>query len=65
MGTQPEYSAVANAILKLIQADVAALPGWEQGWVPPAMEAPLAGAAAKLAVDTLDAYRANQAKGQA
>jgi len=65
MATQAEYSAAANAILKIIKADVAALPGWEQGMVPEQFEAPLAGAAAKAAVDAVDAYRANEAKGQA
>jgi hypothetical protein len=59
MATQAEYSAAANAILKLIQQDIATqVPAWEQGFIPAAMEAPLAGAAAKAAIDAVDAMRA-------
>jgi hypothetical protein len=51
--TPEQYTVAADAILKVIQGDVAALPGWEQGMVPAAMEAPLAGAAAKAALDAV------------
>jgi hypothetical protein len=51
--TQAQYTLAANAILAVIQADVAQLPGWEQGMVPASMEAPLAGAAAKAALDAV------------
>lgn len=62
MATQAEYTAVANALQKLIQADVNAdVPGWAQGMIPADLAPSLAGACAKLAVDTLDAYRAKEA----
>jgi hypothetical protein len=64
MATAAEYTAVANALLKLITADINAdVPGWARGMIPADMAPQLAGAAAKTAIDTLDAYRANEAKG--
>lgn len=61
MATQAEYSAVANAILVLINQEIATqIPEWEQGMIPDAFKAPLAGAAAKVAVDTLDTFRAKE-----
>lgn len=66
MATQSEYTAVANALLKLINADIEAdVPGWARGWIPDNMAPSLAGACAKVAVDTLDAYRADEQRGQA
>ena len=64
MATQSEYTAVANAILVLIRQNIATkVPGWEQGLIPDDLELALAGECAKTAVDTLDAYRSNEAKG--
>lgn len=51
--TQAQYTIAANAILAVIQDDIAQLPGWEQGLIPASMEAPLAGAAAKAALDAV------------
>jgi hypothetical protein len=58
--TQAQYTIAANAILAVIQTDVAQLPGWEQGLVPASMEAPLAGAAAKAALDAVFATLPSQ-----
>jgi hypothetical protein len=61
MTTQAEYTAVANAILKIINGEIAAdVPGWAQGMIPAGMASSLAGACAKTAVDTLDAFRAGE-----
>jgi len=60
MATQAEYTAVANAVLKVINGEITAdVPGWAQGMIPAGMATSLAGAVSKTAVDTLDAYRAN------
>jgi hypothetical protein len=62
-GTQAEYSAVANAMLKQIHGDIAAkVPGWEQSFIPADLAPTLAGELSKIAVDTLDAYRANETR---
>lgn len=61
MANQAEYSAVANAVLKVITGEIAAeVPGWAQGMIPAGMASSLAGACAKTAVDTLDAFRAKE-----
>lgn len=66
MGTPDEYTAVANAMLKQIKGDIAAkVPGWEQSWIPADLAPTLAGELSKIAVDTLDQYRANEKAGQA
>jgi Domain of unknown function (DUF1906) len=63
MATQVEYTAVANAILKVINGEIATdVPGWAQGMIPAGMASSLAGACAKTAVDTLDAVRASKAQ---
>ena len=49
-GTENKGKLGANAILAVIQDDIAQLPGWDQGLIPASMEAPLAGAAAKAAL---------------
>ena len=61
MPTQAEYTVVANAILKVINGEIAAdVPGWAQGMIPVGLASSLAGACSKTAVDTLDAYRISQ-----
>lgn len=60
--TQGDYTAVANALVKLILAEEQQLPGWEQAWIPQDKIPAAAGAAAKVAVDALDAYRATRSK---
>ena len=60
MATQAEYTAVANALLKLMQTEEQQLPGWEQAFIPQDKLPAAAGTAAKVAVDALDAYRAQQ-----
>lgn len=64
MATQPEYSAVANALVKECNAAIGALQGWEammvRQYITPDKIASGAGAAAKIAVDTLDAFRAQE-----
>lgn len=57
MATQGDYTAVANALLKLAMAEEDKLPGWERQWIPNEKLPEAAGTAAKVAVDTLDAYR--------
>lgn len=59
MATQAEYTAVANKLLQIITAEEnQQVPGWAKGFIPAGIETALAGACAKAAVDTLDAYRA-------
>lgn len=66
MATQAEYSAVANQLLTAITSDISAqVPGWEQGFIPATLAPTLAGQLSKIAVDTLDVYRANEKAGQA
>ncbi|HZS57557.1 MAG TPA: hypothetical protein VFA65_24365 [Bryobacteraceae bacterium] len=61
MATPAEYTAVANALLKLINGEISAdVPGWAQGMIPGGMAIQLANACAKTAVDTLDAFRATE-----
>jgi Domain of unknown function (DUF1906) len=65
MATQAEYTAVANAILKVINGEIASeVPGWAQGMMPAGLASSLAGACAKTAVDTLDAFRASETQPQ-
>jgi hypothetical protein len=61
VATQAEYTAVANAVLKVINGEIATeVPGWAQGMMPAGLASSLAGACAKTAVDTLDAFRASE-----
>jgi hypothetical protein len=62
MATQEEYTVVANALVALITNKIQLLPSWEQGFVPVDKIPMAAGAAAKVAVDTLDTYRAKEPK---
>jgi len=63
MANPAEYTAVANAILKIINGEIAtAVPGWAQSMIPSDMAPTLAGKCAKVAVDTLDAFRATENK---
>lgn len=65
MATQAEYIAVAGAILKIINGEIAAeVPGWAQGMIPAGMATALADQCAKTAIDTLDALRASEAQPQ-
>ncbi len=57
MASQAEYSAVANALVKLMLFEEHKLPPWEQSFIPQDKIPAAAGAAAKVAVDTLDEYR--------
>lgn len=61
MATQPEYTAVANAVLKtlddFIRANVPDVMGYQQKALA-AMPA-VAGSCAKTSIDTLDAFRAH------
>jgi hypothetical protein len=62
VATQQEYTAVANALVHLINVKIAGLPPFEQGLVRNYLDANKiaagAGAGAQVAVDTLDAFRA-------
>jgi hypothetical protein len=62
MATQEEYTAVANALVHLINEKIATLPPFEGGLVRNYLDARRiatgAGAGAQVAVDTLDAFRA-------
>lgn len=66
MATQAEYTVVANALVKELNAAIGQLNGWEAGMVrtylTPDRVAAGAGEAAKTAVDTLDAYRTAQSR---
>jgi hypothetical protein len=65
MATQAEYTAVANAVLKVINGEIATeVPGWAQGMIPAGLASSLAGACAKTAVDTLDAFRSSETQPQ-
>lgn len=59
MANQGDYSVVANALVSLIHQSIAKLPAWEQGFIPMDKIPAAAGAAAKVAVDALDHYRAS------
>lgn len=64
MATLQEYTVVANALVKEINNAIATLPGFEQTMVRNYLTADKinigAGAGAKTAVDTLDAFRAEK-----
>ena len=62
MATQGDYSAVANALVAYAKSEIEQLPGFEQSLIPMQKLPAAAGAAAKVAVDTLDAYRAKVKK---
>lgn len=62
MGTQGDYSAVANALVAYAKSEIEQLPAFEQSLIPMQKLPAAAGAAAKVAVDTLDAYRAKEKK---
>jgi hypothetical protein len=64
MATQPELTAVANALAKALQGDINAMvPSWAQGMIPANEANILGGQLAKIAVDTLDAFRAMEKPG--
>ncbi len=58
MASSGDYTAVANALVVLIHQSIAKLPPWEQSFIPQGKIPAAAGAAAKVAVDALDQYRA-------
>lgn len=61
MVDQSDYTAVANALMAALKADISAdVPGWAQGMIPPDIASKLAGSLAKISVDALDAHRANK-----
>lgn len=62
MGTQGEYTAAANAILKVLDDYVNQYVPEFMGYREKALAAmpAVAGAAAKAAVDAVDQYRANK-----
>lgn len=61
MATPAEYTIVANAILKIINGEIATeVPGWAQGMIPDGLASSLADACSKTGVDALDAYRTSQ-----
>lgn len=60
MATQDDYTAVANALLTLMKSEEEKLPGWEQAFIPQDKLPEAAGSAAKVAVDALDAHRAQR-----
>lgn len=60
MATPAEYTAVANDLVKLFTDEVHLLPGFEQSFIPMDKIPEAAGTVAKRAVDTLDAYRAQE-----
>ena len=59
MPSQGEYSAAANALVVLIHQSIAKLPPWEQSFIPQDKIPAAAGAAAKVAVDAAETYRAS------
>lgn len=67
MATKAEYTAVANALVKLIDGSIAQLGAFEQDmirqYLTPEKINQGAGTAAETAVDTLDAYRALEKSG--
>ncbi len=60
MATPAEYTAVANALVKLMLFEEHKLPPWEQAFIPQDKIPAAAGACAKVAVDALDDYRAKR-----
>ena len=65
MATQAEYTAVANALVPELKADIdseltKAGYGWAAGMIPAELVPEIAGACAKKAVDTLDALLAKE-----
>ncbi len=61
MATKDEYDAVAVALLKMVTADINTdVPVMFRSMIPPDMAPHISNAAAKLAIDTLDAYRAKK-----
>lgn len=63
MATQADYTAVANDLVKFFTDEIHTLPGWEQHFIPLDKIPMAAGAVAKRAVDTLDAFRAKETTG--
>lgn len=61
MGTQQEYSFVANKLVAEINRAVSTLSPWQQSmileYLTPEKTAAIAGDGAKVAVDALDQYR--------
>lgn len=61
MGTQAEYSFVANKLVAEIHRAVGTLSPWQQSmileYLTPEKTAAIAGDGAKIAVDALDQYR--------
>jgi hypothetical protein len=62
MATQGDYTAVANALVAFAMQNIRLLPTWEQNFIPLDKLPAAAGAAAKVAVDTLDDYRSTEEK---
>jgi hypothetical protein len=60
MATQADYTAVANALVKFFTDQVHRLPEPWQGFIPMEKIPTAAGATAKVAVDALDAFRAQE-----
>jgi hypothetical protein len=60
MATPADYTAVANALARFFTDEIHQLPGWEQGFIPMDKVPAAAGATAKVAVDALDAFRAQR-----
>lgn len=59
MATKAEYDAVAAALVKVLTADINTnVPVMFRGMIPANMAPHLAQETAKVAIDTLDAYRA-------
>lgn len=58
---QQKYTAVANAILPVIQSDINNMvPSWARGMIPDGTASEFAGQCAKAAVDAYDALLAKQ-----
>jgi hypothetical protein len=61
MATPLEYKAVIDRLTSTIQGDLNQfVPAWAMGMIPANEAAVLASQLGKLAVDTLDAYRAQE-----
>jgi hypothetical protein len=60
MATPAEYLAVSTVLQKWLAAEEdTEVPAWARGMIPAETVPKASGALAKLAVDTLDAYRAS------